>query len=283
LAGFLFALPLIIGFLTFSLYPFLLSLYYSFTDFSLLGKPAWLGLQNYQEMVGDVVFRKALSNNAYMIFLGIPLYTVWALFTAFLLNLEVRGRSIFRTLYFLPAVMPSVAASYVWLWVLNPGTGVGYYLTYLGISPPLWYSDPNWAKPGLILFWLWSVGFDTVIFLSALQGVPKEILEAAEMDGAGYFRRALRIELPLISPAILFVVVTSVIWAISYFTQAIIIAGPDGGRESSMLFLSMYIYANAFQYLRMGYASAMAWTLFLANALMTLIMLRVSRNRVFYG
>jgi multiple sugar transport system permease protein len=283
LAGFLFALPLIIGFLAFNLYPFLASLYYSFTDFSLLGQTNWLGLQNYEQMLKDEVFLKALSNNAYMIFLGIPLYTLWALLTAFLLNLEVRGLALFRTVYFLPAVIPSVAASYAWLWVLNPSTGANYYLTWLGITPPLWYGDPNWAKPGLILFWLWSVGFDTVIFLAALQNVPKELLEAAEIDGATYVHRVINIELPLISPAILFVVVTSVIWALAYFTQAYIVAGPEGGRESSMLFLSIYIYVNAFQYLKMGYASAIAWVLFLLNATVTLMMIRLSRSQVYYG
>jgi multiple sugar transport system permease protein len=283
LAGFLFALPLIIGFLAFQLYPFLASFYYSFTDFSLLGKTNWLGLENYQQMLHDPVFIKALTNNAYMILIGIPLYTLWALLTAFLLNLDVGGRAIFRTLYFLPAIIPSVAASYAWLWVLNPSTGANYYLTWLGIAPPLWYSDPDWAKPGLILFWLWSVGFDTVIFLAALQNVPKELLEAAQIDGASSFRRILSIELPLISPAILFVVVTSVIWALSYFTQAYIVAGPEGGRESSMLFLSVYIYTNAFQYLKMGYASALAWVLFALNALVAFLMIRISRSQVFYG
>lgn len=283
LAGFLFALPLIIGILAFNLYPFLASLYYSFTDFSLLGQTNWLGLQNYEQMLQDEVFLKALSNNAYMILVGIPLYTLWALLTAFLLNIEVRGRALFRTLYFLPALIPSVAASYAWLWVLNPSTGANYYLTWLGITPPLWYADPNWAKPGLILFWLWSVGFDTLIFLAALQNVPKELVEAAEIDGATYLRRVLKIELPLISPAVLFVVVTSIIWALSYFTQAYIVGGLEGGRESSMLFLSVYIYANAFQYLKMGYASALAWMLLLLNAAVTLIMIRLSRTQVFYG
>lgn len=283
LAGLVFASPLIVGFIAFNLYPFVTSLYYSFTDFSLLGTPNWVGLRNYKALLSDPVFHKALWNNAYLIFLGIPVYTIWALFVALLLNVEVWGKSLFRTLFFLPAVMPSVAASYVWLWVLNPRTGAGYYLSYFGISPPLWYDDPLWAKPGLILFWFWTVGFDSLIFLAALQGVPKEFHEAAEIDGASQWRRAVSIDLPLISPAILFVVVISAIWALSYFTQAFIIAGPEGGRESSMLFLAMYIYVNAFQYLKMGYAAALAWTLFFLNGLMTFIMLRVSQRRVFYG
>ncbi len=282
-AGLLFASPLIVGAIAFQLYPFFASLYYSFTDFALLGSPKWVGVQNYSHLLQDAVFHKALSNNAYLIFLGIPVYIVWALLTALLLNLRVRGRTLFRTLFFVPAVMPSVAASYVWLWVLNPRTGVGYYLSLFGIQPPLWYNDPNWAKPGLILFWFWTVGFDAVIFLAALQGIPQDLHEAAELDGAGRARRALSIDLPLISPAILFVVVTGAIWALSYFTQAFIIAGPEGGRESSMLFSAMYLYTSAFQYLKMGYASAMAWVLFILNAVMTVIMLRVSRERVFYG
>jgi multiple sugar transport system permease protein len=283
ITGLLFALPLIIGFLAFTVYPFLASLYYSFTDFSILGTPQWQGFQNYRDLMRDPVFFKALSNNAYMILIGIPLYIVWALFTSLLLNVEIHGRSLFRTIFFIPAIMPSVAASYVWLWVLNPSIGPGYYLNLIGIKPPLWYGDPAWAKPGLILFWFWTVGFDAVIFLAALQGIPVDLHEAAELDGANSIQRSLRIDLPMISPAILFVVVTSAIWALGYFTQAYIIAGVEGGRESSMLFLAMYLYSNAFQYLKMGYASAMAWALFIMNALMTAIMIRVSRERVHYS
>jgi len=284
----LFAAPFIIGFLVFVVYPFFASLYYSFTAFALLSNPKWLGLQNYQGLLHDTIFLKALSNNGYMVFIGLPIYLVWALFVALLLNQRLRGQSWFRSLYFLPAVMPSVAASYVWLSVLNPRTGIGYFLGLVGVTPPLWFSDPNWAKPGLILFWLWTVGFDTVIFLAALQGVPEDLHESAELDGAGSFRKAFSIDLPLISPAILFVTVTSVIWAIGYFTQAYIISGAlgdaaQGGRQSSMLFLSMYLYTSAFTYLRMGYASALAWVIFLINAIMTFFMLRLSRNRVFYS
>jgi len=287
LAGLLFASPFVIGFLALTVYPFFASLYYSFTDFALLNQPEWLGSENYRHLATDPVFQKALTNNAYMVFIGIPIYVLWALFTAVLLNIGVRVQGIFRALCFIPAVVPSVAASYVWLWVLNPRTGIGYYLSLIGITPPLWFNDPAWAKPGLILFWLWSVGFDTVIFLAALQGVSQDLHEAAELDGAALWRRAISIDLPLISPAILFVLVTSVIWALSYFTQAYIIStgttsGVLGGRESSMLFLSMYVYQNAFQYLKMGYASALAWTMFLLNATFTVIMLRLSRSRVFY-
>jgi multiple sugar transport system permease protein len=289
-AGLLFASPFLIGFLVFNAYPFFASLYYSFTDFALLGSPKWLGLQNYLHLIHDSVFLKALSNNAYMVFIGLPIYLVWALLTAFLLNQALPAQGLFRSLYFIPAVTPSVAASYVFLWVLNPRTGIGYYLSKIGITPPLWFNDPAWAKPGLILFWLWTVGFDTVIFLAALQGVPQDLHEAAEIDGAGRWRRGLSIDLPLISPSILFVGVTSIIWALSYFTQAYIIAGAGsdaasltGGRESSMLFLSIYIYANAFQYLKMGYAAAMAWLMFILNAIVTFLMLRFTRRRVFYS
>ncbi len=283
LTGLLFAAPLIVGFIAFQLYPFFTSLYYSFTDFGLIGTPRWVGLENYAHLYRDAVVRKALLNNAYLVFVGMPIYILWALFTALMLNLNVRGRGLFRSLFFIPAVMPSVAVSYVWLWVLNPRTGPFYYLNLIGIQPPLWFADPSWAKPGLILFWLWAVGFDAVIFLAALQGVPQDLHEAASLDGAGPVRRAISIDLPLISPAILFVVVTGVIWTIGYFTQAFIISGPSGGRESSMLFLGMYLYTTAFQYLKMGYGSAMAWLIFVLNAIMTAIMLRVSRDRVFYS
>ena len=281
--GLLFGAPFIIGFLAFTLYPFFASLYYSFTEYGLLKQPEWVGLQNYADLMKDTVFHTALSNNAYLIFVGMPAYIIWSLIVAFLLNVNVRGLPLYRTIYLLPAIMPSVAASFVWLWVLNPRTGIGYYLSLLGITPPLWYNDPQWAKPGLILFWFWAVGLDALILLAALQGIPQDLKEAAELDGATPLRRAWSLDLPLISPAILFVTVTGVIWTVSYFTQAFIIAGPTGGRESSMLFLALYLYVNAFQYLKMGYAAALAWVLFILNAIMTFLMLQLTRERVFYG
>lgn len=285
--GLLFAAPFIVGFLAFTIYPFFASMYYSLTDYGLLGQPEWVGLQNYADLIHDPVFHTALGNNAYLIFVGMPAYILWSLLTAFLLNVSVRGLPLYRTIYLLPAIMPSVAASYVWVWVLNPRTGVGYYLSLLGITPPLWYNDPQWAKPGLILFWFWAVGLDALILLAALQGIPQDLKEASELDGASPARRAWSVDLPLISPAILFVTVTGVIWTVSYFTQAFIISssvgGPPGGRESSMLFLAYYLYVNAFQYLKMGYAAALAWVLFVINAVLTFAMLRVTRERVFYG
>ncbi|MHB0875633.1 MAG: carbohydrate ABC transporter permease [Anaerolineae bacterium] len=283
ITGLLFAAPFIVGFLAFTLYPFLASLYYSFTDFGLLGQPQWVGLQNYTSLLRDEVFHIALSNNAYLVFVGMPFYIIWSLLVALLLNVNVRGQPLFRTIFLLPAIMPSVAASYVWLWVLNPRTGVGYFLSLVGITPPLWYNDPAWAKPGLILFWFWAVGLDALILLAALQGIPQDLKEAAQLDGASPRRRAWSIDLPLISPAILFITVTGVIWTVGYFTQAFIIAGTTGGRESSMLFLALYLYVNAFQYLKMGYASALAWVLFFINAGLTFAMLRITRERVFYG
>ncbi len=291
--GLLFASPFIIGCLAFSLYPFVSSLYYGFTDFSLLGTPHWIGLANFRQIVfRDANLRIAVFNTGYLVLLGIPIYVLWALATAFLLNLDIRGKSAFRSIYFVPAITPAVAGTYIWLWMLNPRTGiVSYYLSLLGIVPPLWFMDPNWAKPGVIILMLWGVGLDTVIFLTALQGVPKELHEAAQLEGANWWSRSIDIDLPMISPAILFVVVNSVIWALQYFTQPYLITmgayttggAPTGGRESSLLFLSIYIWANAFQYVKMGYASAMAWLMFICNLALTAIMLRVSRERVFYG
>jgi multiple sugar transport system permease protein len=288
LKGFLFASPFIVGFLALQLYPFLASLYYSFTDFSLMARPHWLGLENYRHMLfGDPVFRTALANTIYLVLLGIPIYVFWSLITALLLNLRVAGRSLFRTIYFLPAITPTVAATFVWIWLLKPRTGiVSFYLSKLGIVAPLWFNDPHWAKPGVILLWLWAVGVDTVILLTALQGVPKELHEAAELEGAGWWARTVYVDLPIISPALLFVTVNCVIWVLQTFTQPFLITGGQaatGGRESSLLFFSMYIWANAFQYVKMGYASALAWMLFILNLGLALVVLRATNRRVFYS
>ena len=289
--GLAFISPWLLGFLAFYLYPALASLYYSFTDFKILSSPHWIGLENYQHMVGDRMFWKALGNTLYITVIGVPLSVTCALGIALLLNTKrIVGIGFFRTIFYLPVVVPPVAAALLWIWLLNPQYGlVNQALSAFGLPHPAWFYDPNWAKAGIILISVWGVGDVVIIYLGALQGVPQQQYEAAEVDGAGRWARLRHVTIPMISPAILFNMVTGAIGAFQYFTQAYVISegtrigsGAVGGVQNSLLFYGLNLYNNAFRYFKMGYASALAWVLLLIILLTTVIMLRLSRGRVYY-
>jgi multiple sugar transport system permease protein len=289
--GLLFISPWLVGFLCFYLYPALASLYYSFTDFKILQEPRWVGLANYQRMVSDPLFWKALGNTLYLTLIGIPLAVISALGIALLLNTKrIVGIGVFRTIFYLPVVVPSVASALLWLWLLNPQYGlVNQGLSALGLPHPAWFYDPDWSKAGIIMLTIWGVGDVVIIYLGALQGVPQHLYEAAEVDGAGRWAKVRNVTIPMISPAILFNMVTGAIGAFQYFTQAYVISegtrigsGAVGGVQNSLLFYGLNLYNNAFRYFKMGYASALAWILLLIILLTTLVMLRLSRGRVYY-
>jgi multiple sugar transport system permease protein len=289
--GLLFISPWVVGFSAFYLYPALASLYYSFTDFKILQEPTWVGLANYQRMVSDPVFWKALGNTLYLTLIGIPLGVMSALGIALLLNVKrIVGIGVFRTIFYLPVVVPSVASALLWLWLLNPQYGlVNQGLSAIGLPHPAWFYDPDWAKAGIIMLTIWGVGDVVIIYLGALQGVPQHLYEAAEVDGAGRWAKIRNVTIPMISPAILFNMVTGAIGAFQYFTQAYVISegtrigsGAVGGVQNSLLFYGLNLYNNAFRYFKMGYASALAWVLLLIILLTTVIMLRLSRGRVYY-
>ena len=289
--GLLFISPWLVGFSAFYLYPALASLYYSFTDFKILQEPTWVGLANYQRMVSDPVFWKALGNTLYLTLIGIPLGVMSALGIALLLNVKrIVGIGVFRTIFYLPVVVPSVASALLWLWLLNPQYGlVNQGLSAIGLPHPAWFYDPDWAKAGIIMLTIWGVGDVVIIYLGALQGVPQHLYEAAEVDGAGRWAKIRNVTIPMISPAILFNMVTGAIGAFQYFTQAYVISegtrigsGAVGGVQNSLLFYGLNLYNNAFRYFKMGYASALAWVLLLIILLTTVIMLRLSRGRVYY-
>ncbi len=277
--GLLFISPWIIGFLAFLVYPTLASFYYSFTSFSIVQRPEWLGLGNYTKLLlHDDNFVQSLLNTLYMVVLQIPLAIVLSFLSALLLNMKVRGLAIYRTIYFLPSVVPPIAASLLWVWILNPQQGIiNDILKLVGLHAPGWFADPYWSKPAVILMGLWGVGGSTVLFLAALQGVPKGLYEAATLDGANWLHQTLNITIPLVSPVTLFMLITGIIDAFQIFTPVYVVnQGTSGAPQGSLLFYTLYLFANAFNYMKMGYASAMAWILFLIIILITIVMLRTS-------
>lgn len=286
LAGLLFISPWVIGFLAFTIYPMAKALYYSFTDFNLLQPPTWIGLANYRTaFTADPLFWQSLGNTAIYALLSLPSGTVLSIGLALLLDARVRGQAVFRAIYFVPSVLPLVATSVVWGWVLDPQYGYfNVVLHALGVqSPPGWLAQPTWTKPSFAIMHLWNVGGSVVIYLAALQGVPQPLYEAAALDGAGAARRFWHVTLPMISPAILFTVVLGLIGTFQFFTQPFVLESqPFGGPLQSALFYSPYLWENAFSFFKMGYAAALAWILFVIILLATLLVLRLSRRRIYY-
>jgi multiple sugar transport system permease protein len=289
LRGLLFASPWIVGFVIFQLVPIVASAYFSLTNFNLFQDPQFVGLRNYQRLASDELFWKSLTNTLYLTVIGVPVSLTAALCAALALNMRVRGQSLFRLFVFLPTVVPVVAATYIWRWLLNAQYGyVNQTLGTVGLGQPLWLDDPFWTKPALILMSLWVTGSAMVVFLAALQEVPDMYYEAAVIDGAGPWAKFRHVTLPLISPVILFETIIASIFTLQYFTQAFLLGqtrlnAASGGPENSLLVYGLYVFQQAFVNLNMGYASAMAWVLLFVALAGTFVLLRVSRNRVFYG
>ena len=294
--GMLFISPWLIGFLVLQLYPMLASLVYSFNQFSFHQPLHWVGLKNYTELFGDKLFWTSLLNIGYMVVLGVPLILAFSFFCAVVLNLKVPGQSIYRVIYYIPAIVPTVASVLLWAWVLNPQWGLlNGALEIVGIDGPNWFRDPNWSKPALLLLALWGTGNTMIIYLSGLQDVPVHLLEAAELDGAGWWQKMRHVTIPMVSPITVYNLIIGMIGMFQYFTQAYVysrIAGanlnytgasPVGQPLNSTLFYSVYLYQNGFQFLKMGYASAMAWILFLVILACTILMLRVSERYTYYS
>ncbi|NUL81127.1 MAG: sugar ABC transporter permease [Armatimonadetes bacterium] len=285
LSGYAFVAPWLIGFFAFALYPVLSTLYLSFTDFDALSPPRWVGLDNYIDLVGDAdYFWRSLYNTAFML-IEVPLSVILGLFLAILLNANLRGQAVFRALFYVPAVVPTVAASFLWLWTLNPVNGlaapVNQALGSVGLEPVNWFTDPATAKWGFIVMDLWMIGGAMVIYLAALQNAPIALYEAAALDGARPWQMLRYITVPFISPVIFYMSVMGVIGAFQYFAQTFVMT--QGGPENSTLFYSLYLFQNAFSYFRMGHACAMAWMLFLLSALCVWLIWRSSRRWVYYA
>ena len=280
----------VVGLAVFTGYPVLASLYFSFCDYSLLKAPVWCGLENYQTLFQDGVFWKSLGNTLFYAGLSVPLSAVVSLALALLLNGEIPGRAVFRTVFYLPAIMPVVASAMLWMWILNGEYGLLNWcllplLRPLGLGPPAWLTDPAWTKPALVLMSLWGTGNAVVIYLAGLQDVPRELYEADAIDGATGWQRFWHVTLPMISPVVYFNVIMSLIGALQVFTQAYVMSlnySAEGNPAQSLLFYTLYLFSTAFYDLRMGYASAMAYVLFVVIAGLTWLATRLSRGRVHY-
>jgi multiple sugar transport system permease protein len=279
--GLLFVSPWLVGLLWFYVYPFFASLYYSFHNTTPFATGAFTGLENYRLLLGDPLFWKSLLNTFYYTGVAVVLGNLFALSLALLLSQNLRGMTFYRTIFYLPSIVPFVAVSVVWIWILHPQYGiVNYALEWLGLPTLGWFSDPLWAMPGLIIVSLWGTGNMMIIYLAGLLDIPKELHEAATIDGATAWQRTLRITIPLLTPIILFNVVIGLIGGFQYFVQPYIITG--GGPADATLVYALYLYQNAFSYFRMGYASAMAWVLFVIIMVVTLLVFRSSGRWVFY-
>ena len=295
----LFLSPWIVGFSVFFGYPLVMSAYLSFTSYDLLSSPRWIGLGNYRYLFKeDPEIWTAVRNTLWLVAVLVPLQVLFAFGVATMLARAKQGAGFFRTVFYLPALVPPVAATLGFVYLLNPATGpVNTILDKLGIDGPLWFNDPTWSKPSLTLLGLWGIGNIMVIFLAAILDVPRHLTESAQLDGAGPLRRLRWVTLPTVSPVILFSVVIGVIAAMQYFTQAYVAAAVAAGQasqagsvstlelgypEGSTMFYPILLYYNGFRFFQMGYASAMAMLMLGVAFALTLLILVNSRRWVHY-
>jgi multiple sugar transport system permease protein len=281
--GYLFIAPWLIGFAVFVAWPLAASLWLSFCRYDLVSPPQWVGIANYQELiVHDALFWRSLANTLAYVAIAVPLGVATAFGLALLLNLELRGMPVYRTVFVLPHVVPAVATSAVFLWVLNPQIGLANaLLEVVGIRGPAWLQDTGWAMPSLMLMSLWGVGGAVVTYIAGLKDIPVSLYEAARVDGATALQRARHVTLPLMTPVIFFNVVMGTIGGFQYFTPAYIMT--QGGPEDATLFYALYLFYRAWRYLDMGYASAMAWVLLAVVAVVTWALFRSQRRWVHYA
>lgn len=279
--SYLFIAPALIGFACFTFLPMMFSLGMSFMDYGIITPPKWVGLDNWATMLfRDPLVWQSLGVTLYFALGSVAVILVLAFGIAILMNQRIVGQRIFRTIYYMPSVISGVPVALLWSWLFHPSIGVfNSILGALGIQGPYWLTTPEWVIPSLIIMSTWSVGGAMVIYLAGLQGVPQDLYEAAELDGAGPFRKTWNITIPMVSPIIFFNLILSIIGAMQAFTQAYIMT--DGGPINSSLFSVLYIYRNAFAYFKMGYASALAWLLFIVIGLITVIIFRTSKFWVY--
>lgn len=282
-AGLAFASPWFIGFTVFLAGPLLMSMYYSFCDYSVLRKPVWVGGDNYAEIMHDEVFWQALKNTFVYAAISLPMGLVVSIAVALLLNTNVKGMAFYRTIIYLPSLVPTVALAVLWLWMFNGEYGlINETAKRFAVSPPNWLGDPLWSKPALALMSLWGVGGAVVIYLAGLQDVPQSLYEAADLDGASPWRKTWHVTLPMISPVIQFNMIMGIIGSLQVFSEPYIMF-PGGAPERSTYMYTMYLFDNAFTFQKMGYASAMGWILFILIFILTMLALKGSDKRVHTG
>ena len=281
LEGWLFASPWIVGFLLFTLGPMLASAVLAGADWDIVTAPKWIGFGNLERFAGDESAMQALRVTTIYAVVSVPLQIVLGLALALLLNAKIRGLRFYRTIYYLPAVLSGVAVALLWRWIFSKEFGLlNLGLSYIGIRGPGWLTDPSWALWSLIMMSLWGVGGSMVIYLAGLQGVPTELYEAAQVDGAGVIRRFFSVTLPLLTPVLFFQLIIGIIRSLQVFVEAFIMT--EGGPAEATLFFVLHLYRNAFLYFRMGYASLLAWVLFLYVLILTLLVFRTSQTWVYY-
>lgn len=279
-----FASPAIIGLAWFTLYPMGASLYYSFTHFSIFGGARWIGLANYRTLFEDPNIWRSLKNSLYILSLSIPAGIIVALILALLLNMDVKGVSVYRTIFYLPSIMPVVAAAVVWGYVFNPQYGIlNDILGRIGIQGPGWLVSTTWAKPALVIMSVWGAGNLMIILLAGLQDVPKDLQDASKVDGANWWQSFRSVTIPFLSPHLFFATVTGLIAGFQYFTPVYVLTNGEGGPAGATMVFPLYLYQNAFRYFNMGYASAQAWMLLIICVVVTAIVFRGLSRRVYYG
>ncbi|MGQ9629870.1 MAG: carbohydrate ABC transporter permease [bacterium] len=279
--GYLFVSPWIAGFLIFIGGPIVMSFFYSLTDWHILRPPQFVGLKNYiQILPRDRLFWQALKVTFYYT-LGVPLRLGGALVVALIMNQKLRGMGVFRTIYYMPSVVAGVAVALLWLWIFNPEMGIlNLILAKFGIKGPEWLWSEKWVVPAFIIMSLWGVGGSMIIYLGGLQSIPTALYEAAEIDGAGIFQKFWSITLPMLSPVIFFNLIMQIIDSFQVFTNAFIMT--NGGPANASLFYVLYLYRNAFEWFKMGYASALAWVLLLIIMFFTMLVFKSSALWVYY-
>ena len=280
--AYIYILPWVLGFLIFQLYPFVMSFYYSFTDFSMTRPPRFLGLRNYVDMfTRDRHYFESVRVTIIYSIIGVPMKLVFALVVAVLMNMKIKGINFFRTLYYLPSILGgSVAIAILWRFLFNREGVVNQLLAYISFGPIDWLGGENWALFTLSLLTVWQFGSSMVIFLAGLKQVPAELYEAARVDGAGRLRSFFRITIPFLTPMILFNLIMQTILALQQFASAYVITG--GGPMKATYLYGLMLYDNGFKFLKMGYASAQSWVLFLVIILFTLSVMKSSKYWIHY-
>ncbi|MFS0613447.1 carbohydrate ABC transporter permease [Lederbergia ruris] len=283
--GYIFIAPWLIGLLFLTGGPILFSLFGSFTNYDVTTRMDFIGFKNYTRMfTNDDLFWTSLYNTLYYVIFSVPLTTAGAVILGVLLNQKVPGMRVFRTIYYLPAVLSGVGVYLLWMQLLSPDTGLANtMLGWIGVEGPAWLFDPKWTKPSLIIMKLWSLGGGMLLYLASLQGVPQSLYEAAEMDGANIFHRFRHITLPMITPVIFFDLVTSLIGGFQIFQEAYVMSeSGEGGPANSLVFFNLHMWNKAFKVFDMGYAMAMSWVLFIIIFILTLINLKLAPRWVHY-
>jgi multiple sugar transport system permease protein len=282
IAGYLSISPWLIGFVLFLVIPIGMSIYLSFTKYDYVSKPVWVGLDNYKRaLFNDPLFWQSLKITFLFALMSLPLNLILSFSVALLMNIRTRGMNIYRTLYYLPAILPPVAVSILWTWVFNPSYGVlNQFLGWFGIEGPAWLYDPNWSLSAMVIMSLWGFGQAMIIYLAGLQNINSEYYDAAKVDGGGRLAAFWNVTIPLMSPVIFFNLIMGIISSFQVFVQAYIMT--SGGPANSTNFYMLYLYNNAFSYFKAGYASALAWILFAIILFFTLLILRSSSAWVYY-